>query len=67
MKTIKFFQKDSVHLALVDNILYTGFTIGFIPARCFGLSHPNNPESEGTSEWFNHLGLTYYQKPVAMF
>ena len=63
MKTFKFYRRNNIPRARIDNIVYTGFLIGSIPKRCFGIAHPNNPDTNGTREWFNHQGITYYQKP----
>ena len=43
---------------LLNQVLYTGFTVGKIPNK-FGFIYEADTEREGYSTWFNRGGLTY--------
>jgi hypothetical protein len=60
METLKI-NRDAKSLKL-SGLEYVGFGISHIPNKCFGVNHPNNPETDGVKSWFNYKGLTYIVK-----
>ena len=61
MKSIKFFVKNQINYALMNDVLYTGYTVGDLPQR-FGYILTEESDSDGYDRWFNNKGLTYIIK-----
>jgi hypothetical protein len=59
LSTIKFIKRGkNKGKILLNQVLYTGFTIGKIPNK-FGFIYDEDEDREGYTKWFNRGGLTY--------
>ncbi len=59
MKNIKFYTKGKLKgQCLIDQVLYTGFEVGYLPSR-FAFIFNEDKDQDGITKWFNFQGLTY--------
>ena len=59
MQKIKFQNSSTIKF---HGVIYKGYTVGNLPKR-FAFIYDENKDQEGITNWFNHKGLTYVEKP----
>jgi|TARA_R100000479_G_scaffold8112_1_gene3417 hypothetical protein len=62
MNTIKFYTKNEVPMAKINNKSYKGYTVGNLPSK-FGIKDiiSGDEVKPGISEWFKCKGLTFIE------
>jgi hypothetical protein len=58
--TVKTFKRRGATIFL-NNVEYTGFSIGELPKR-FAFIYDAENDQDGISSWFNHKGWTFIRK-----